>query len=73
MPREFGAEVEKLDRAVKAADVLCADMRLLTLASSADLRTLRAWMTHEVVQQTRFSAEPVAWQDWPRLAAGSVR
>ena len=73
MPREYGAEVEKLDRAVKAADVLCADMRLLTLASSADLRTLRAWMTHEVVQQTRFSAEPVAWQDWPQLAAGSVR
>ena len=37
MPREFSAEVQKLDRAVKAADVLCEEMRLLTLASSADL------------------------------------
>jgi anti-sigma regulatory factor (Ser/Thr protein kinase) len=64
MPREFGLEVEKLDLAVKAADVLCAEMRLLTLASSDELRALRAWMTHEVVQQTRFSAEPVAWSDW---------
>jgi anti-sigma regulatory factor (Ser/Thr protein kinase) len=64
MPREYGVEVEKLDRAVKAADVLCAEMRLLTLASSKDLRALRAWMTHEVVRQTRFSEAPVAWQDW---------
>jgi len=69
MPREFGLEVEKLDRAVKAADVLCAEMRLLTLTSSADLRALRAWMTHEVVQQTRYGAEPVAWQHWSRAPA----
>ena len=69
MPREFGLEVEKLDRAVKAADVLCAEMRLLTLTSSADLRALRAWMTHEVVQQTRYGAEPVAWQHWSRASA----
>ena len=32
MPREFSAEVQKLDMAVKAADVLCQEMRLLTLA-----------------------------------------
>ena len=42
MPREFSAEVQQLDMAVKAADVLCEKMRLLTLASSGDLRALRA-------------------------------
>lgn len=64
MPREFGAEVQKLDRAVKAADVLCEEMRLLTLASSDDLRALRAWMTEEVVRQTQHGGDPVAWTDW---------
>jgi anti-sigma regulatory factor (Ser/Thr protein kinase) len=64
MPREFSTEVEKLDLAVKAADVHCAEMRLLTLASSDELRALRAWMTEEIVQQTRHAAAPVAWEDW---------
>lgn len=64
MPREFSAEVEKLDAAVKAADVHCEQMRLLTLASSEDLRALRAWMTHEIVQQARYGADPVPWQQW---------
>ena len=64
MPREFSAEVEKLDKAVKAADVLCEEMRLLTLASPEDLRALRAWMTEEIVQQARHGAAPVTWEDW---------
>jgi anti-sigma regulatory factor (Ser/Thr protein kinase) len=64
MPREFSAEVQKLDMAVKAADVLCEEMRLLTLASSGDLRALRAWMTEEVVQQALHGAAPVAWEHW---------
>ena len=64
MPREFSAEVEKLDLAVKAADVHCAEMRLLTLASSDELRALRAWMTEEIVQQSRHGAAPVVWEDW---------
>ncbi len=42
MPREFSAEVQKLDMAAKAADALCKKMRLLTLASSGDLRALTA-------------------------------
>ena len=66
MPREFSEEVEKLDAAVKAADVHCEQMRLLTLASSDDLRALRAWMTEEVVQQTRYGAPPVPWERWLR-------
>ena len=64
MPREFSAEVQKLDMAVKAADVLCEEMRLLTLASSDELRALRAWMTEEVVRQAQHGAAPVAWEHW---------
>lgn len=64
MPREFSAEVQKLDKAVKAADVLCEEMRLLTLASSGDLRALRAWMTDEIVRQAQHGAAPVTWEHW---------
>ena len=64
MPREFSAEVEKLAAAVKTADVLCEEMRLLTLASSDELRALRAWMTEQVAGQARDRAEPVTWTDW---------
>lgn len=64
MPREFAAEVQKLDEAVKAADVLCEEMHLLTLASSAELRQLRAWMTEELTNQIEKGAEPVPWDDW---------
>jgi anti-sigma regulatory factor (Ser/Thr protein kinase) len=64
MPREFCADVEKLDRAVKTADVHCEEMRLLTLASSDDLRALRRWMTEELVGQARDGAAPVPWEEW---------
>ena len=39
MPREFGVLVARLQEAVQRADVLCEDGRLLTLASSPELRT----------------------------------
>lgn len=64
MPREFSIEVRKLDAAVRAADELCEQMRLLTLASPADLRALRAWMTESIVEQIELGAEPVSWTDW---------
>jgi len=64
MPREFSAEVRALHEAVKAADVLCEEMRLLTLASSPDLRDLRAWMTEELSHQIDDGAAPVSWEDW---------
>ena len=66
MPREFSGEVRKLQAAVQAADVLCEEMRLLTLASSADLRALRAWMTEQLVDQIERGAEPVDWRAWLR-------
>ncbi len=64
MPIEFGREVVKLQEAVRAADVLCEERRLLTLASSEDLRLLRAWMTESVVGQAERGAEPVSWATW---------
>ena len=64
MPHEFSAEVQKLDDAVKAADVLCEEMRLLTVASSPELRQLRAWMTAELTNQIEHGASPVPWDEW---------
>lgn len=66
MPRDFSGLIVKLQRAVARADELCDDDRLLTLASSAELRELRAWMTHEVVAQATLGAAPVPWPDWSR-------
>ena len=66
MPREFGELVARLQEAVTRADVLCEEGRLLTLASPADLRALRAWMTHEVLEQTTREAAPVPWPAWPQ-------
>jgi len=64
MPREFGALVEQLQGAVARADRLCEEGRLLTLASPPELRTLRAWMAHEVLGQTLGGAAPTPWPDW---------
>lgn len=64
MPREFSAEVRKLQAAVREADVLCEEMRLLTLASSPELRVLRDWMTEQVTAQLEQGASPVSWEDW---------
>jgi hypothetical protein len=60
MPAEFSAEVQKLQTAVQAADVLCEELRLLTLASSADPRALRVWTTDQLVSQIENGADPSA-------------
>jgi anti-sigma regulatory factor (Ser/Thr protein kinase) len=64
MPREFGGEVQKLQASVAAADALCEEMRLLTVASTPDVRALRAWMTEQLVCQLEQDAAPVAWDEW---------
>jgi hypothetical protein len=64
IPREFSIEVQRLDAAVKEADVLCEEQRLLTLASSPELRLFRAWMTEEIVGQAEREAAPVTWDVW---------
>ena len=51
MPHEFSIMVQRLQQAVMAADQLCEQMELLTVASPPELRALRAWMTRELVAQ----------------------
>ena len=69
MPHEFSLMVQRLQQAVLAADQLCEQMQLLTLASSPELRELRAWMTHELVAQIERGDSPVSWSDWLRSNA----
>ena len=66
MPHEFSTMVRRLQQAVTAADELCEQMQLLTLASPPDIRELRAWMTHELVAQIEGDEPPVSWADWLR-------
>jgi anti-sigma regulatory factor (Ser/Thr protein kinase) len=66
MPREFGPMVERLQQAVTAADELCEQMELLTVASPPELRALRAWMTRELVGQIDQGRAPVSWSAWLR-------
>ncbi|MGH3308773.1 MAG: ATP-binding protein [Nocardioides sp.] len=66
MPREFSTMVERLQQAVMAADKLCEQMELLTVASPPELRALRAWMTRELVAQIEHGEPPVSWSDWLR-------
>jgi anti-sigma regulatory factor (Ser/Thr protein kinase) len=66
MPHEFSSMVVRLQQAVTAADELCEQMQLLTLASPPEIRELRAWMTHELVAQIERGATPVTWADWLR-------
>ncbi len=63
IPNEIATGVVELQRLVQAADALCEEARLLTLASSPELKALRAWMTEEIVAQTQ-GADPVPWPDW---------
>ena len=64
MPREFHVLVQQLHESVARADALCEEGLLLTLASPPELRSLRAWMTHEIVAQATRGARPVPWQEW---------
>jgi anti-sigma regulatory factor (Ser/Thr protein kinase) len=66
MPHEFSPMVQRLEQAVQAADELCEQMQLLTVASTPELRELRAWMTHELVAQIERGDPPVSWADWLR-------
>ncbi len=64
MPRELATAVRVLEEAVREADRLCEERRLLTLASDEDLRALRTWMTEEVSGQLEQGKEPVPWEVW---------
>jgi anti-sigma regulatory factor (Ser/Thr protein kinase) len=58
LPSPAAEQVERLDEAVAAADALCEREQLLTLASSPDVRRLRAWMRDEVRHQIRDGRPP---------------
>jgi hypothetical protein len=64
LPVEASEMIRELQAAVSAADRLCEDMKLLTLASSPELRDLRRWMTEEIVAQIEEGREPVPWAAW---------
>ncbi len=63
-PRELSLDIVALEDAVKAADQLCQERRMLTLASPPELRRLRAWMTQEILAQAIHGEEPLSWDDW---------
>jgi anti-sigma regulatory factor (Ser/Thr protein kinase) len=64
MPRDFSSSVRRLDEAVREADRLCDEQRLLTLSSPAEIRRFRAWMTEEIVRQVEEDAAPRSWDSW---------
>ena len=64
LPGEASQMVRGLQAAVAAADQLCLERRLLTLASSEELTALRRWMTEEIVAQVEEGREPVPWPVW---------
>lgn len=68
MPNDVARRVLDLQAAVTAADALCEEARLLTLASSPEVRALRAWMTEEISAQVE-GADPVPWPEWLRAQA----
>lgn len=68
MPDELARSVRELHEAVTAADALCEEARLLTLASSPEVRALRSWMAEEIAGQVE-GAEPVPWPEWQRRHA----
>ena len=51
-------DVQRLHEAVRAADTLCEQRRLLTLTSPPELRRLRAWLAAEIHDQITEGRQP---------------
>jgi anti-sigma regulatory factor (Ser/Thr protein kinase) len=64
VPDESSLLIRQLEDAVSAADRLCEERKLLTIASSRELRELRRWMTEEIVAQIEQRRDPVPWPTW---------
>lgn len=56
--------LRRLYHALAQADVLCAQERLLTLASSQEMVGLRAWVEQELLRQIKDQLPPVRYDDW---------
>lgn len=72
VPAVAAQEVQQLNRAVREADALCEQRQLLTLASAADIVSLRDWMANEFRQQVEHGAAPLSYAEW-LTAAGAGR
>ena len=70
VPAEFSRDLRLLDDALREADSLCTERRLLTLPATADVQALRAWLSAQVVGQVERKATPVSWQTWQSQRAG---
>jgi anti-sigma regulatory factor (Ser/Thr protein kinase) len=70
MPSEFSREIRLLDDALREADALSAERRLLTLPAAPDVQALRAWLSAQIVGQIERGATPVSWQTWQSQRAG---
>lgn len=66
LPAEASLMIRELHQAVLAADALCEDLQLLTLASAPEMQALRIWMTEEIVAQIEEGRAPVSWATWQR-------
>lgn len=64
VPRSFSDALLEIHEALDAADLLCDEMRLLTLSSPSDVRALREWMLDEAAGQVDRGAPPVPWDEW---------
>ncbi len=64
MPAQAARDVRVLQASVLAADALCEASELLTLASTPDVKALRAWMVHEFVRQVEHGDPPLAFRAW---------
>lgn len=64
VPAGFSQDMRQLDDALREADLLSEERRLLTLPASADIRALRAWMSAQVVGQVERGARPASWKTW---------
>ncbi len=64
VPVQTAVDIQELEAAVAAADELCESRQLMTLASPRETRLVRAWMTHEFVQQIQHQAKPVPYAEW---------
>lgn len=70
MPSDFSRDLRLLDDALREADALSAERRLLTLPASSEVQALRAWLSAQIVGQVERNAVPVSWQTWQSQRAG---
>lgn len=66
LPHGAAPAMQRLQELLAAADRWCEQELLLTLRSADDVRTLRAWMTDQLVGQLLEARPAESWQDWLR-------